>query len=93
MVSYTGVWSTCMKKALNSSNLYCWIHHIPQMVSFYITYNTSEPKRKGVLTPIKYDFVAYVTTIEIRETDNRDKKRGIHDKIPLMRFQMQKTAI
>ena len=40
------------------------------MVSFYITYSTSAPKRKGVLTPIKYDFVAYVTTIEIKETDN-----------------------
>ena len=70
MVSYTGVWSTWMKKALNSSNLYCWIHHIPQMVSLYITYNTAEPKHKRALTPIKYVYVAYVSTIEIKETDN-----------------------
>ena len=69
MVSYTGVWSACMKKALNSSNLYCWIHHIPQMVSLYITYNTAEPKHKRALTPIKYVYVAYVSTIEIKETD------------------------
>ena len=40
------------------------------MVSFYITYSTSAPKRKRALTPIKYDFVAYVTTIEIKETDS-----------------------
>ena len=69
MVSYTGVWSTCMKEALNSSNLYCWIHHIPQMVSLYITYNTAEPKHKRASTPIKYVYVAYVSTIEIKETD------------------------
>ena len=64
-----GVWSTCIKKTLNSSNLYCWIHHIPQMVSLYITYNTAEPKHKRTLTPIKYVCVAYVSTIEIEETD------------------------
>ena len=68
------------------------------MVSFYITYSTSAPKRKGVLTPIKYDFVAYVTTIEIKETDNilhrkMEKCFRIHDDILLMPWQMQKTAI
>ena len=39
------------------------------MVSLYITYNTAEPKHKRALTPIKYVYVAYVSTIEIKETD------------------------
>ena len=39
------------------------------MVSLYIAYNTAEPRHKGVLTPIKYVCVAYVSTIEIKETD------------------------
>ena len=40
------------------------------MVSLYITYNTAEPKHKSALTPIKYVYVAYVSTIEMKETDN-----------------------
>ena len=40
------------------------------MVSLYITYNTAEPKHKRALTPIKHVYVAYVSTIEIKETDN-----------------------
>ena len=70
MVSYTGVWSTCMKKALNSSNLYCWIHHIPQMVSLYITYNTAEPKHKRALWRLMVRFCGV--------GNNRDEKDRQH---------------